>query len=186
VRETPLAALDARTLALIDEAAAALIDASTRPVGVARTPRPPRTRARGGRRAGGPTAAGASEIEVPVPAVVESGRAAPGADAPASGGFAGRLHAAHRTGARRAARDGISGFGGLEDMVEPVALAGDLPSVTADEAMGIVPVERLLYRGHAALTRARDVRDQLRGTAGLPDPELLAELYDLLDLAATD
>ncbi|HEY0777473.1 MAG TPA: hypothetical protein VGD56_05850 [Gemmatirosa sp.] len=53
---------------------------------------------------------------------------------------------------------------------------------------GIVPVETLVYHGRAALDRARDVRDALRsapaGTA--PDAELLAELFDLLDLAATD
>lgn len=54
-----------------------------------------------------------------------------------------------------------------------------------------VPIETLLYRGPAAVARARDVRDQLkthwqRGT--LADPaarELFDELSDLLDLAGT-
>jgi hypothetical protein len=50
----------------------------------------------------------------------------------------------------------------------------------------VVPVEQLLYRGRAAIERARDVRDRLRATTGAPDPALLAELYDLLDLAVTD
>jgi hypothetical protein len=51
---------------------------------------------------------------------------------------------------------------------------------------GVVPVEVLLYRGKAALARARAVRDQLRARDGAPDPALLAELYDLIDLAAAD
>jgi hypothetical protein len=50
----------------------------------------------------------------------------------------------------------------------------------------VVPIESLLYRGRAALDRAREVRDGLRGAGGTPDPEALAELYDLLDLALTD
>lgn len=55
----------------------------------------------------------------------------------------------------------------------------------------IVPIESLLYRGKAAITRARSVRDELathwrRGT--LADPAahaLFEELSDLLDLAVT-
>jgi hypothetical protein len=47
----------------------------------------------------------------------------------------------------------------------------------------IVPIESLLYRGPAALERARLLRDMLR-TSG-SSPESLAELFDLLDLAAT-
>jgi hypothetical protein len=50
----------------------------------------------------------------------------------------------------------------------------------------VVPIETLLYRGQAALERARQVRDGLRRASGSPDPEALAELYDLLDLALTD
>ena len=50
----------------------------------------------------------------------------------------------------------------------------------------VVPIETLLYRGRAALDRAREVRNGLRGAQGAPDPEALAELYDLLDLALTD
>jgi hypothetical protein len=46
----------------------------------------------------------------------------------------------------------------------------------------------LLYRGRAAIMRARDIRDQVRRTAGSGpvDPEVLGELFDLLDLALTD
>lgn len=49
----------------------------------------------------------------------------------------------------------------------------------------IVPVESLLYRGTAALERARALRDELR-TRGSTDPDALHELYDLLDLARVD
>jgi HPt (histidine-containing phosphotransfer) domain-containing protein len=58
----------------------------------------------------------------------------------------------------------------------------------------IVPIDTLLYRGPAALARARVVRDALReawqrGGGTAVDPvaaSLLDELSDLLDLAATD
>jgi chemotaxis protein histidine kinase CheA len=48
----------------------------------------------------------------------------------------------------------------------------------------IVPVESLLYRGEAALDRAREVRDAMR-VHGRADEESLTELYDLLELART-
>lgn len=53
----------------------------------------------------------------------------------------------------------------------------------------IVPIESLLYRGHSALARAREVRDELRvhwERGGLGEPAahaLFDELSDLLDLA---
>jgi hypothetical protein len=49
----------------------------------------------------------------------------------------------------------------------------------------IIPMETLLYRGRAALERAIELRNTLRG-AGVPDRELLEELYDLVELARTD
>jgi len=57
------------------------------------------------------------------------------------------------------------------------------PVRTDDDA--IVPVEALLYRGQAALQRARELRDELRHR-GTTDPDALHELYDLLDLARVD
>ncbi|GJG84825.1 hypothetical protein tb265_00060 [Gemmatimonadetes bacterium T265] len=64
----------------------------------------------------------------------------------------------------------------------------DVPAVPAPAAApdGVVPIEALCYRGRAALDRARAVRDLLRAEDGAPDAALLAELYDLLDLAASD
>ena len=67
-----------------------------------------------------------------------------------------------------AAFDSLSG----ERFAEPVALPDD-----------VVPVDALLYRGQAALERAIELRDTLRRAGGPPAPELLEELYDLLDLA---
>ncbi|MCC6245265.1 MAG: hypothetical protein IT353_20655 [Gemmatimonadaceae bacterium] len=61
----------------------------------------------------------------------------------------------------------------------------------APEAPQIVPIESLLYRGRAAITRARQVRDELKGhwnRGSLAEPaahELFEELSDLLDLAVT-
>lgn len=57
--------------------------------------------------------------------------------------------------------------------------------------VAIMSIESLLYRGHSAVTRAREVRDQLkvhwqRGSLAQPDAQaLFEELSDLLDLAVT-
>lgn len=55
------------------------------------------------------------------------------------------------------------------------------------EAMPLVPIETLLYRGPSALQRAREVRDTVRSAmraGSAPDSDALDELFDLLDLAA--
>jgi chemotaxis protein histidine kinase CheA len=75
--------------------------------------------------------------------------------------------------------DGIAGLGDLATtpLSEPVAII--------DETL--VPIETLLYRGRAALDRAREIRDELRTRGGgPPDHEALDELYDLLELATTE
>ena len=46
----------------------------------------------------------------------------------------------------------------------------------------VVPIETLLYRGDAALRRAREIRDEIRAGTGTPDAETLDELFALLDL----
>ena len=68
----------------------------------------------------------------------------------------------------------IAAFDSLssERFAEPVALGED-----------VVPVDALLYRGQAALERAIELRDALRKAGGPPAPEVLEEIYDLLDLA---
>jgi hypothetical protein len=71
----------------------------------------------------------------------------------------------------------LSQLSSLEEipLIEPVRQDED----------AIVPVEALLYRGQAALERARALRDELR-SRGVTDPEALHELYDLLDLARVE
>ena len=66
--------------------------------------------------------------------------------------------------------------------LETTPLAEPAPAAGENE---IVPIEALLYRGNAALERARVLRDELR-RRGSADPESLHELYDLLDLARAD
>lgn len=67
-----------------------------------------------------------------------------------------------------AAFDSLSG----ERFAEPVAVSDDL-----------VPIDALLYRGQAALERAIELRDALRRAGGPPAPDVLEEIYELLDLA---
>ena len=68
----------------------------------------------------------------------------------------------------------IASFDSLADerYAEPVPVADD-----------VVPVDALLYRGQAALERAIALRDSLRSAGGAPAPDVLEEIYDLLDLA---
>ncbi len=71
----------------------------------------------------------------------------------------------------------LAGLSGLEEapLVEPVFIGSDV----------VVPIEDLVYRGRDALDRAIELRDIMRQEAGAPDPAMLAELFDLLELAAT-
>jgi chemotaxis protein histidine kinase CheA len=73
---------------------------------------------------------------------------------------------------------GIETLGRLED--RPLRDAAPLP----DEV--IVPIQDLLYRGRAAVERARALRDELRQRGGTPPQDAIDELYDLLDLALVD
>ena len=73
---------------------------------------------------------------------------------------------------------GIETLGRLQD--KPLREATPLP----DEA--IVPIQDLLYRGRAAVERARLLRDELRRRPGAPPQEAIDELYDLLDLALVE
>lgn len=72
---------------------------------------------------------------------------------------------------------GLQGLSTLEEapLAAPAALADDVT----------VPIEDLVYRGRDALDRAIELRDLLRQAPGAPDAEILAELFDLLELAAT-
>jgi chemotaxis protein histidine kinase CheA len=60
-----------------------------------------------------------------------------------------------------------------------------IPQIPLPEDLGeLVPIESLLYRGRAALDRALEIRDRIRG--GSPDTDALEELYDLLELARAE
>ncbi len=72
---------------------------------------------------------------------------------------------------------GIAGFTSLDET--PLA-----PPAPLDDAT-VVSIDDLVYRGRAALERAIEVRDEIR-LSGRTSDEALAELFDLLDLAATD
>jgi hypothetical protein len=196
-REPGAAALDPRTLAAVDAAAAGLVDG--RPAVPAATPPTPSTAVT---PAATPAAAPAP-FAFPTPAVPAPAQPAPPAPA-LPGGPPGERGDAFRpvTGDALVAllETGISGFGHVHTLEEavpvvPAAAAPDGPAPHAGAPNGsapapargpsdVVPVEALLYSGRAALERARAVRDALRAGSGAPDPALLDELYDLLDLAA--
>jgi hypothetical protein len=61
-----------------------------------------------------------------------------------------------------------------------------LSSPTAIPDQPPVEIDLLLYRGRAAIERAREIRDAVRQGGGTMDTEALGELFDLLDLALTD
>ena len=71
----------------------------------------------------------------------------------------------------------IAAFDSLsnERFAEPANLEGD-----------VIPVDALLYKGRAALDRAVELRDAIRRAGGTPAPEVLEELYDLVELARVD
>jgi HPt (histidine-containing phosphotransfer) domain-containing protein len=50
----------------------------------------------------------------------------------------------------------------------------------------VIPIEDLLFRGKDALARAIELGDSLRRSGTAPDAAALAELYDLLQLAAAE
>ncbi len=74
-------------------------------------------------------------------------------------------------------QSGIAGFGALE------ATPLSIPAMIPDEA--IVPIESLLYRGKAALARARELKAEMLAER-TPSRETIEELFDLLDLAIAD
>lgn len=109
-------------------------------------------------------------------AVIERGHRTPAAGTPVVG------HAATGRGVRGGElRESLAqSLAGLE-LLEQEPLSE--PAPLDDDS--IVPIESLLYRGRAALERARELRDRLR-ERGAADPNTLQELYDLLDLARTE
>ena len=71
-----------------------------------------------------------------------------------------------------------NGIAGINRLSEHPLLA---PVPLPDE--DVVPIDRLLYRGRAALDRAIELRDQIRDRGGAPPRAEIEEIFDLLDLA---
>jgi chemotaxis protein histidine kinase CheA len=174
-REAALARLEPQALDTVDGAAAALIEsagatwARSTPPGSAAVVHPP--------------AADAAREEPPRPG---SSRPGPTPEPPAP---APRAPAEPTTAPARTPPTGQALVALLETGISGISQLGGAPmDGEADAADGaeIVEIETLLYRGRRALDRAREVRDLLRASSAPPDPALLAELYDLLDLATTD
>jgi chemotaxis protein histidine kinase CheA len=192
-----VATLNDAQMEALDRAAALLANPATRPEEVARglerlaAPRTPHQGVRGV-QAGALGDADVAAIlrtptpmsAVPVTRAAESPRAAapaaPAPSAPAANADAPRQPVS-RTPTGRQLHDylqnGIAGFGALE--ASPLSN----PAIIPDEA--IVPIESLLYRGKAALARARELRAEMLAERA-PARETIEELFDLLDLAIAD
>ncbi|MDF1505977.1 hypothetical protein PYV61_23695, partial [Roseisolibacter sp. H3M3-2] len=197
-REAPLAALDERALDTVDGAAAALIEsagatwARSTPGGAmaavptGRGPTPVRPQPAVAQAAVAPQAAPVTAATPATPAV--SAPATPARPTPAAAGDA--VRPASGAALLVLLESGITGMASMSATLadEPPAAAtrAATPPAAAEPAGDVVPVEQLLYRGRAALARAREVRDQLRASPPPPDAALLDELFDLLDLVAVD
>jgi chemotaxis protein histidine kinase CheA len=79
---------------------------------------------------------------------------------------------------REMLQSGITELGQLDErpLTAPIPLAQER----------VVPIETLLYRGDAALERARAIRDEIRASGGTPSAENLDELFALLDLVRAE
>jgi hypothetical protein len=73
---------------------------------------------------------------------------------------------------------GLSGLAPLNSSTFATPVVG--------EEDDVIPIEDLLLRGKDALTRAIQLGDAMRSSGGAPDSTSLAELYDLLQLAAAE
>jgi chemotaxis protein histidine kinase CheA len=174
-RETALAQLEERALDVVDGAAQALIESAgtawARPTPPVATGviAPPTTAA--------PPAAPRPQPAVAAPAATAATAATSEPAAPTRTPPSGQALVA----LLETSISGLNDFAATDPAERSRHAAANLSSPAA----GLVPIETLVYRGRAALDRAREVRDLLRG-ATPPDPALLSELFDLLDLAALD
>ncbi|AHG90507.1 Hpt domain protein [Gemmatirosa kalamazoonensis] len=176
-REAALATLEERALDTVDSAAQALVE-SAGTVWARRTPAASSMVVESAAPAPRPTPVGSAPAAAAPPAPE---RGEPAATPPSGQALVALLE---------------TSITGLHRMVDDEALAtppgargarGARDETPAAEPRGadVVPIDTLLYRGRAALERARELRNALRG-ADAPDAVLLDELYDLLDLAALE
>ena len=178
-REAAAAELDLRALDALDDIAALLSNAATRADDLKR-----RLAAGSGVAPAGMQGGHPGQQAPQARAAAASGATAPSTPAPTGGTAAGT---GGRKGSRRTPsgaelqsllQTGISGIGQLGDrpLSQPVALI--------DESL--VPIDEFLYRGRAALDRARELREEIQRGGGVPEPSQLEELLDLIELAATE
>jgi HPt (histidine-containing phosphotransfer) domain-containing protein len=112
--------------------------------------------------------------------------------APAAAAVAGAASTVSGAGAELPRRATPGSGAALGELLERgIRTLGTLPKTPLSSPVALpeqppVPIDVLLYRGRAAIERARAIRDEARTTNGPIDPEMLAELYDLIDLALTD
>jgi chemotaxis protein histidine kinase CheA len=107
-------------------------------------------------------------------------------DRPAAAALAAAASAAHPAPSSTASPSALSSL-----LDRGIRTLGTLPSTPLSSPVALsepppVPIDVLLYRGRAALERARDIGHEARRTSAPLDRERLAELFDLLDLALTD
>jgi chemotaxis protein histidine kinase CheA len=168
-----VATLNDAQMEALDRAAALLANPATRPEEVAR----------GLERLAAPRAQQPSLRGAPPPAPLADADVAAilRTPTPVSAVPAAPQQPATRTPTGRQLRDylqnGIAGFGALE--TTPLST----PVVIPDET--IVPIETLLYRGKAALARARELKSEMLAER-TPARETIQELFDLLDLAIAE
>jgi HPt (histidine-containing phosphotransfer) domain-containing protein len=172
----PATAMDARTLETLDALAGALASgevtssAPTPRASVAAAPAPPPP----------PPTAPPTAPTAATPRSTPSLAPTPYVGTPSVSRATGAIVVPAPTGAalQHALDSGLSGLARLND--EPLAE----PQNVEDD--GVVPIQDLLYRGKAALARAREVGDGIKAAGLSPDADALAELLDLLELAASD
>ena len=161
-REAAAAELDLRALDALDDIAALLSNAATRADDLKR-----RLAASAAAPAAPPNAPARPAAPAPAPPSGSGGTARKGTRRTPSGA---ELQSLLQT--------GISGIGQLGDrpLSQPVALI--------DESLAAI--DEFLYRGRAALDRARELREEIQRGGGVPEPGQLEELLDLIELAATE
>lgn len=191
----PAAAMDARALDTLDALAGALATGKastpTPRASVAVPTPPPVVQAPTPSVVSAPPAPPTPAIETPIAARVATPVETPVRATPslAPTPYIGTPSVSRATGAivmpaptgaalQHALDSGLSGLARLND--EPMAE----PQNVEDD--GVVPIQDLLYRGKAALARAREVGDGIKAAGLSPDADALAELFDLLELAASD
>jgi chemotaxis protein histidine kinase CheA len=179
------AALDAAALAEVDEIAALLADPARERDEIGR-----RVAAAAGHRPPAPSPAAPT---MPVGAMPDLSRLTPTlggiatsqgarppvpAPAPASAGPRPRSRTPSGDSLKGMLQHGIARIGELHTtpLSEPVPVV--------DESL--VPIDALLYRGRAALDRARAITAEIRAQQVSPSPDTIAELSDLLHLAGTE